>query len=257
MTVGEVARRMGVTVRTLQYYDKEGVLSPSQMSEGGFRLYSYKDVAKLQQVITLKYLGFSLADIKSRLPEISTPAEVSEILTQQAQGIREKLANLEEILESIEKLNEEVLQMDEVNWEKYAAIVSLVQSDSDTHWIVKHFPEKIHEHTQEYVANESDDRFMHMYSEILEATGEVQSQGHAPESLKGQEVAKMWWEFVMEFTKGDAALLNELFEMGSGIDSGEWNEKFSFDKEYISEAVGIYAESMGYSFENNEYEVKK
>ena len=44
MTVGEVAKKMGVTVRTLQYYDKEGLLSPSAESEGGRRLYTDKDL---------------------------------------------------------------------------------------------------------------------------------------------------------------------------------------------------------------------
>ena len=46
MTVGEVAKKMGVTVRTLQYYDREGLLSPSAESEGGRRLYADKDVIK-------------------------------------------------------------------------------------------------------------------------------------------------------------------------------------------------------------------
>lgn len=40
MTVGEVAKKMGITVRTLQYYDKEGLFSPSLQSEGGRRLYT-------------------------------------------------------------------------------------------------------------------------------------------------------------------------------------------------------------------------
>ncbi|HJB04372.1 MAG TPA: MerR family DNA-binding transcriptional regulator, partial [Candidatus Merdibacter merdigallinarum] len=47
MTVGEVAKKMGVTVRTLQYYDKEGLLSPSAESEGGRRLYTDKDLITL------------------------------------------------------------------------------------------------------------------------------------------------------------------------------------------------------------------
>ena len=45
MTVGEVAKKVGTTVRTLQYYDKEGLLSPSAESEGGRRLYTDKDLA--------------------------------------------------------------------------------------------------------------------------------------------------------------------------------------------------------------------
>ena len=55
MTVGEVAKKMGVTVRTLQYYDREGLFSPSAESEGGRRLYTDKDVVKLHQILSLKY----------------------------------------------------------------------------------------------------------------------------------------------------------------------------------------------------------
>lgn len=54
MTIGEVAKKMGVTVRTLQYYDKEGLLSPSKQSEGGRRLYSNKDLIMLHQILSLK-----------------------------------------------------------------------------------------------------------------------------------------------------------------------------------------------------------
>ena len=64
MTVGELAKKMNVTVRTLQYYDKEGVLSPSAESEGGRRLYTDKDLVLLHQILSLKSLGFSLKDIK-------------------------------------------------------------------------------------------------------------------------------------------------------------------------------------------------
>ena len=67
MTTGELAKRMGVTVRTLQHYDREGLLAPSCISEGGRRLYMNKDVVKLHQILSLKHLGFSLSDIKSRL----------------------------------------------------------------------------------------------------------------------------------------------------------------------------------------------
>ena len=66
MTVGELAKKMGVTIRTLQYYDKEGLLSPSAESEGGRRLYTDKDLVLLHQILSLKSLGFSLKDIKGR-----------------------------------------------------------------------------------------------------------------------------------------------------------------------------------------------
>ena len=77
MTVGEVAKKMGVTVRTLQYYDKEGLLSPSAESEGGRRLYTDKDLVTLHQIMSLKSLGFSLDDIKQRLIYLETPEQAN------------------------------------------------------------------------------------------------------------------------------------------------------------------------------------
>lgn len=72
MTVGEIARKMGVTVRALQHYDREGLLSPSAISEGGRRLYTDKDIVKLHQILSLKHLGFSLDDIKNRLIQLQS-----------------------------------------------------------------------------------------------------------------------------------------------------------------------------------------
>ena len=59
MTVGQLAGKMNTTVRTLQYYDKEGLLTPSAVSEGGRRLYTDRDVIRLHQIMSLKSLGFS------------------------------------------------------------------------------------------------------------------------------------------------------------------------------------------------------
>ena len=77
MTVGEVAKKMGVSVRTLQYYDREGILCPSAVSEGGRRLYSDKDVVRLHQVLSLKSLGFSLGEIRTKLVAVDTPGEAA------------------------------------------------------------------------------------------------------------------------------------------------------------------------------------
>ena len=87
MTVGEAAKKLGVTVRTLQYYDREGLLSPSAESEGGRRLYTDKDLVMLHQIISLKSLGFSLDDIKHRLISLETPTAVAAALTEQADSI--------------------------------------------------------------------------------------------------------------------------------------------------------------------------
>ena len=116
MTTGELAERMGVTVRTLQHYDREGLLAPSCISEGGRRLYMNKDVVKLHQILSLKHLGFSLSDIKSRLISLDKPAEVADILTEQAAIVQKKIEALSESLNALETLREEVLRMQSVDF---------------------------------------------------------------------------------------------------------------------------------------------
>ena len=116
MTTGDLAKIMGVTVRTLQHYDREGLLAPSCISEGGRRLYMNKDVVKLHQILSLKHLGFSLSDIKSRLISLDKPAEVADILTEQAAIVQKKIEALSESLNALETLREEVLRMQSVDF---------------------------------------------------------------------------------------------------------------------------------------------
>src|SRR5215831_6604218 len=62
--VGELARRTGLTVRTLQYYDDIGLLRPSYRTQSGHRLYVAGDIAHLQQIVSLRELGLSLDEIR-------------------------------------------------------------------------------------------------------------------------------------------------------------------------------------------------
>ena len=109
MAIGEVARKMKISVRTLQYYDRDGLLTPSAKSDGGRRLYTDKDLIRLHQILSLKHLGFSLDDIKNRLISLDTPADVAEALSEQAAAIRRKIETLSVSLGEIEKLRMEVL----------------------------------------------------------------------------------------------------------------------------------------------------
>ena len=90
MTVGQLAKKIGITIRTLQYYDKEGLAFPSAESEGGRRLNTDKDLEMLHQILSLKSLGFTLKDIKGRLISLKTPDDVAKALTEQADVLRKK-----------------------------------------------------------------------------------------------------------------------------------------------------------------------
>jgi len=238
MTVGEIAKKMNVTVRTLQYYHKEGILSPSAESEGGRRLYTHKDIIRLHQIQSMKYLGFSLEDIKNRLPSIDTPQEVSAVLTEQAKNIRAQIKGLKEMLAAIEKLNAEVLQMDEVDWSKYADIIEMAQMGVNGYWVMKH----LSENTVEHLRNNSilggiGSEDMKNYKKVQEKLAALQKNGVPPESEEAQAVTAEWWGFVMKFTGGDPAVLSDLFAMGMDISGDEWKDNFSFDKEYLEKLM--------------------
>ena len=94
MTVGQLAKKIGITIRTLQYYDKEGLAFPSAESDGGRRLYTDKDLVKLHQILSFKSLDFSLKDIKVRLISLKTPDDVAKALTEQADVLRKKIEQL-------------------------------------------------------------------------------------------------------------------------------------------------------------------
>jgi DNA-binding transcriptional MerR regulator len=65
--VGEIAKRTGLTVRTLHFYEELGLLIPSERTEAGHRLYSAEDAMRLQQIKSMRQMGFSLDDIKNCL----------------------------------------------------------------------------------------------------------------------------------------------------------------------------------------------
>ena len=65
--IGEVAERLGVSTRTIKYYEELGLVSPENRSPGGFRLYSAPDVERLERILRIKNMGFSLAAIREFL----------------------------------------------------------------------------------------------------------------------------------------------------------------------------------------------
>src|SRR5436305_2948318 len=104
LKVGELARRTGLTVRTLHHYDEIGLLRPSLHTESGHRLYAAGDVARLQQVLSLRQLGFSLEEVRDCLnrPGFS-PLEVIRLhvarLREQIELQRKLCAGLEALAE--------------------------------------------------------------------------------------------------------------------------------------------------------------
>jgi DNA-binding transcriptional MerR regulator len=113
--VGEVATLTRVSIRTLHHYDRIGLLRPAAHSAGGYRLYGEADLLRLQQILTLRYLGFPLTRIGELLdrPDFDLVAS----LRVQRQVLRERIAELERIALAVGDLVDRRVETGEWSWE--------------------------------------------------------------------------------------------------------------------------------------------
>ena len=96
MTVNEVSKLAGVSIRTLQYYDKIGLLHPTGHTDAGYRLYDDTDLERLQHILLFRELEFSLKDIASII--ISPDFDRSKALEQQIEMLKRKREHIDNLM---------------------------------------------------------------------------------------------------------------------------------------------------------------
>jgi DNA-binding transcriptional MerR regulator len=113
--VGEVATLTRVSVRTLHHYDRIGLLRPATHSDGGYRLYGDADLLRLQQILTLRYLGFPLKRIGDLLDR--TDFDLVASLQVQRQALHDRIAELERIAAAVGELVDQRRATGEWSWQ--------------------------------------------------------------------------------------------------------------------------------------------
>lgn len=237
LTVGELAKEMDVTVRTLQYYDKQGLLKPSAKSDGGRRLYTKKDMVKLHQILSLKSLGFSLNEINLNLFSLDNPTDVAKTLENQSELIKNHIEKLKLALETTVALHDEVLRIKTVDFSKYADIISMLKQQNENYWVIKHFDEKLSSHIQNQFKDNQENglKLFNTYSTILDKAVSFKEQDESPISDKSIALAKEWWDMINDFTGGDMSLLPELMKFNEN--KGDWNNEMASKQEFIDEFI--------------------
>ncbi|QLY28704.1 MerR family transcriptional regulator [Nocardia huaxiensis] len=102
LTVGAVAARVGVTVRALHHWDSIGLVSPSERSEGGYRLYTMGDLARIHRVLIYRESGVPLGEIGALLD--APAAEATASLVQQRDRVRERVAQLRRMEDALDRM---------------------------------------------------------------------------------------------------------------------------------------------------------
>jgi DNA-binding transcriptional MerR regulator len=100
-TVGQVAEDLGVTVRTLHHYDEIGLVCPSGRSAAGYRLYSARDLERLQNVVVYRRLGFALEEVGALLD--ASGADLTSHLQRQRDAVMSRLDELSGLVTAIDR----------------------------------------------------------------------------------------------------------------------------------------------------------
>ena len=103
-TTGELAKKCNVSVRTIQYYDERGILVPTDLTEGGRRLFSEKDVATLETICFLRDLDISIKDIAEILESDESKKVIELLLDEQDKNLQAEIKKKTEQLEKIKNI---------------------------------------------------------------------------------------------------------------------------------------------------------
>lgn len=177
---------------------------------------------------------------------LDTPDNVAIILTEQAADIKRKIQDLSKAYEEIKLLKAEVLQIQSVDFKKYASIIVNLQMGNKFYGLIKHFDEETLNHLYKKFDMESGTAFMNQFIDLNNKTQELQKNNVSPDSKEGQLLAKDFWKMIMDFTDGDMSIFSKLMEIGNinknAIESGE---KQMIDMTYIEKALDVYLTKLG------------
>ncbi|MBQ1600408.1 MAG: MerR family transcriptional regulator, partial [Bifidobacterium sp.] len=112
-TTGELAKRCGVSVRTVQYYDNRGVLVPSEVSSGGRRLYDEQDVRRLSVITFLRGLGFSISQIADLLADDQSSAYIDSLIAAQRMQLSKQIELDQSRLRTLDALHKTLGRVDD------------------------------------------------------------------------------------------------------------------------------------------------
>jgi DNA-binding transcriptional MerR regulator len=129
-TTGEIAKLTGVSVRTVQYYDDRGILVPSELSEGGRRLYSEEDLKRMHIICFLREVGISINGIAQLFAEEKPENVISILLDQQEADLRAELAERQKKLELLEGIKRELREIDHFSVDSIGDIAQIMKQKS-------------------------------------------------------------------------------------------------------------------------------
>lgn len=241
--VAEFARISGVTVRTLQYYDRIGLLSPSQVTEGGHRLYQHQDLLRLQQILTLKWMGFKLEQIKAVLEHPGY--DLLSALRLQKQAIDQQIESLHkasEVLEQALSAAEEAAD-NELDTDRLTIIIEAVTAAERDEWVRQFYDDDAWagiEMRRKQYSDADFERFQQQWQQLCADFAAVQHL--PPDAPQVQSLAATMQSYLDVFIAGDPKVAEGMQRMAAARDEMPVHFKLGDDvlQSFIQQALAIY-----------------
>jgi MerR family transcriptional regulator, thiopeptide resistance regulator len=227
--VGELAKRTGVSVRTLHYYDEIGLLTPSHHSEAGYRLYTESDVVRLQQIKSLRSLGWSLDEVRECLKSPNfAPQRVVEL---HLALVREQIELQERLRDRLEGIAKSLRSAETVSVEDFLQTIEVITM------LDKYYTPEQRKELEERRQTVGDERIRQVegeWKELMEQVRAEMEKGTNPASETVQALARRWMGLVREFTGENPGIEKSLGTMYQqettvhGMDTGPMKEMMAY-----------------------------
>ena len=237
----EFARLTGVTVRALHHYDRLGLLKPSRYSRTGYRLYREADIASLEQIVALKFIGFSLKQIKDILKYGG--GDLSQTLRRQREAIEEKRRRLQLAVKAIQLAEHVIAGQGQPGWEVFAKIIEVINMQNNMDWTKKYYSEEAQREIEKRAATiprEVIERGQSDWYELIKEVEAAVAANEDPAGERAQSLAARWAELVKGFTGGNAEIQKGLNKMYA--DRRNWPA--SMPKPFGDEVQAFIAKAM-------------
>lgn len=129
-TSGVFAKMAHISLRTVRYYDQQNILKPTYVAPNGRRYYSDQDFVRLQQILLLKYLGFSLEEIKELTIAGQDESVLVHSLELQKKLVQDQMEHLKLVEQALQDMSEELRQDKEVDWSDMLNLIHLTGMES-------------------------------------------------------------------------------------------------------------------------------
>lgn len=126
---GQFARMANVTVRTIRFYDSHNILKPSYVNEKGARFYTDSDFARLQQILLLKYLGFSLDEIRELTIDDGGSSYLLNSLYLQQKLVEDRMEQMQQVYKAIGETTQALEENGSVDWKRMLDLIHLTSME--------------------------------------------------------------------------------------------------------------------------------